>query len=157
MISNNLIENFNKKFEVVSLFIIYNGKILLLKRQKDKPQEKTWGPPAGKVDSKESLEQATCRETFEETGIKIETNQIFKFKKNYYVRHGNIDFIFYVYAVKLDVKPLIELRPNEHSEYSWFTPQEALGIKLVQDEKTPITDFFFENKKKSPSPIENIF
>lgn len=148
MISNNPIENFNKKFDVVSLFIIYNGKILLLKRQKDKPQEKTWGPPAGKVDNGESLEQATCREAFEETGIKIKIDQIIKFKKKYYVRHGNIDFIFYVYAVEMDTEPLIELMPTEHSGYSWFTPQEALTVKLVQDEETPITDFFSSAKNK---------
>ncbi len=148
MISINPIENFNKKFEVVSLFTIYDGKILLLKRQKNKPQEKTWGPPAGKVDNGESLEQATCRETFEETGIKIEADQITKYKKRYYVRHGSIDFMFYVYAIELDRKPEVMLRPAEHSEHSWFTPQEALGIDLVQNEETPIADFFFEDREE---------
>ena len=154
MISINPIENFNKKFEVVSLFTIYNRKILLLKRQKNKPQEKTWGPPAGKVDNGENLEQAICRETFEETSIKIETDQITKYKKCYYVRHDDVDFVFYVYAIELNRKPEIILRPAEHSEHSWFTPQEALGIDLVQNEETPITDFFFKNKK-IPSLFEN--
>jgi len=37
MISNKKFKNFNKEFEVVSLFIIAKGKILLLKRHVNKP------------------------------------------------------------------------------------------------------------------------
>ena len=50
MISRNKIENFNKKFDVVSVFIEHNGKILLLHRQDHKPQGNTWAMLAGKVD-----------------------------------------------------------------------------------------------------------
>lgn len=143
MLSIDPIENFNKKFAVVSLFVVCDGKILLLKRQKGKPQEKTWGPPAGKVDGDESLERAICRETFEETGIMVKESQITKYEKYYYVRHGNTDFMFYVFAIELNENPAVVLNPGEHSEYSWLTPQDALKTDLVQDEEVPIADFFF--------------
>jgi 8-oxo-dGTP pyrophosphatase MutT (NUDIX family) len=142
MISIDPIENFNKKFDVVSLFVVHDGKILLLKRQKGKPQEKTWGPPAGKVDDGESLKAAVLREVFEETGIIIEEGRISNYEKSYYVRHGDLDFMFYAYMVEVAVEPSVVLRPAEHSESSWFTLDEALGLDLVQDEEVPIRDFF---------------
>jgi len=142
MISLSPIKKFNKKFDVVSLFIIYDDKILLLKRQKNKPYEGTWGPPAGKGDNGENLEQAICRETFEETGIKVTSNKIIKDKKHYYVRHSDVDFMFHVYSVKIDKEPQVTLRPIEHSDYAWFVPKKAIKLDLVQDEEVPITDFF---------------
>lgn len=147
MISLEPIPDFNKKFNVVSLFVIHEGKILLLKRQKNKPQAGTWGPPAGKADTDENLEQAICRETLEETGIKVTRDQITKAEKHYYVRHGNSDFMFHVYSVYLDKKTKITLRSIEHSECAWFTPEEAIKLDLVQDEEVPITDFFLEMRE----------
>lgn len=146
MISINPIENFNKKFDVVSLFIICDGKILLLKRQKNKSHEGTWGPPAGKADDGESLDEAVCRETFEETGIAVEESKLIRHETFYYVRHESLDFVFHVFALELDKRPEVALRPVEHSEYSWFMPKEALGLDLVQDEEIPISDYFMTER-----------
>ena len=99
MILNKEIKNFNKKFNVVSLFIIVEDKILLLKRHANKPQADLWGPPAGKVDEGESLEQVVIRETYEEAGVDIKKENLEHFKKEYFVRHGDIDCIFHVFAV----------------------------------------------------------
>ncbi len=148
MISINPIKGFSKKFDVVSLFIINDGKILMLKRQAGKPQEKKWGPPAGKVGNGESLEDAICRETFEETGINVTMDKITKYERCYYVRHGDTDFMFYIFAIEIDSKPEVALNIAEHSEYSWFPPKEALEINLVQDQEIPISDFFKINQRK---------
>lgn len=145
MISLEPIENFNKKLDVVSLFLIHDGKILLLKRQEGKPHEGTWGPPAGKADPGEDLEQSICRETFEETGVTVTPDDITKDERHYYVRHGEVDFLFHVYSVEVDSEPEVTLRPIEHSGYAWFTPEEAIKLDLVQDEEVPITDFFLRN------------
>ena len=146
MISLNEIENFNKRFDVVSLFVIFNEKILLLKRQINKPFTGTWGPPAGKGDAGEDLEQAMCRETFEETGIIVTPEEITKDEKHYFVRHDDVDFMFHVYSVKLENEPNVILRSLEHSDFAWFTPTEAVALELVQDEEVPITDFFLNKK-----------
>ena len=136
------IENFGKKFDVVSLFIIANGKILMLKRQSGKPQAGKWGPPAGKVGKGEKLEDALCRETFEETGIKVMPDKITKFNKTYYVSHSGTDFMFYVFSINVDVEPNVVLNPLEHSEYQWFTSKDSLALNLVQDQEVPTSDFF---------------
>lgn len=142
MISTEPIKDFDKMFDVVSLFIICGDKMLLLKRREDKPQGGAWGRVAGKVDAGESLEKAILRETLEETGLQITVRQITKYAKNYYVRHGDTDFIFYVFVLELPECPQITLSDREHSEYSWFTPQEALALDLVQDEEVLVADLF---------------
>ena len=101
------------------------------------------------MDNGETLEVATCRETFEESGIKIDVDQISKHEKSYYVRHGKIDFMFYVFVIELEIKPEIVLRSQEHSEHSWFTPEEALEINLVPDEDIVINNFFFGNSEET--------
>lgn len=144
MISTEPIKDFDKMFDVVSLFIICNGKMLLLKRQEGKPQGGTWGRVAGKVDAGESLEKAILRETLEETGIEATPKQISKYAKNYYVRHKDTDFVFYVFIMELNEYPHITLSDREHSQYAWFTPQESLALDLVPDEEIPIADLFFD-------------
>lgn len=142
MISSKKLENFNKKFDVVSLFVLVDEKILLLKRHENKPQAGLWGPPAGKVDERETLKQAIVRETFEEAGIKISENKLEHFAKEYFVRHGDVDFIFHVFAANLDNMPKTKVNDTEHVEYGWFEPQEALEMELVEDEYIPLKDYF---------------
>ena len=142
MISSKKFKDFNKKFDVVSLFIIVNGKILLLKRHNNKPQAGLWGPPAGKVDDGESLAQATLREAYEESSINIKESELEHFKKEYFVQHGDIDFIFHVFAVHYDDFVKVNINGTEHVEYGWFEPQEALEMDLVEDEYIPLRDYF---------------
>ncbi|MFA6307927.1 MAG: NUDIX hydrolase [Patescibacteria group bacterium] len=142
MISSKKLENFNKKFDVVSLFVIVGNKILLLKRHDDKPQPGLWGPPAGKVDEGESLKQGMIRETFEESGVSIKNDELKHFKKEYFVRHGDVDFIFHVFAVYRDDFMEVNINGTEHIEYGWFDMQEALNMDLVEDEYIPLKDYF---------------
>ena len=51
-------EEFNQKFDVVSCFIEYEDKMLLLLRQDIKVQGNTWTVPAGKINKSESLKDA---------------------------------------------------------------------------------------------------
>ncbi|MFH1472822.1 MAG: NUDIX domain-containing protein [bacterium] len=62
MISRTELGGFNKKFDVVSLFIEHEGEILLLHRHDNKPQGNTWSMPAGKVGKDEELLKALVRE-----------------------------------------------------------------------------------------------
>jgi len=62
MIYKNQPIDFNSQFEVVSCFLEYNGKILLLQRQDDKVGGSTWGVPAGKIENNENTIQAILRE-----------------------------------------------------------------------------------------------
>jgi ADP-ribose pyrophosphatase YjhB (NUDIX family) len=67
MLYTNKPEVFDPKFDVVSCFVEYKGKILLLHRQDHKPQGNTYGVPAGKVDAGEDIWTTVRREIEEET------------------------------------------------------------------------------------------
>ena len=141
MISKTEIKNFNKKFDVVSVFVEHDGKILLLHRQTHKPQGNTWGIVAGKVDQSENFLDAITRETEEEIGLKIKSEDL-KYFERYYVRYSEYDFTYHVYHLSLKEKPDINLNFNEHKDYLWVNPKDALELELIQDEDSCIKWFY---------------
>lgn len=141
MISTTEIENFKKKFDVVSVFIEHEGKVLFLHRQDYKPQGNTWGIVAGKVDAEEDSLDALIRETKEEVGLDIKKEDI-KFIEEYYVRYDDYDFKYHTHHVSLKEKPVIRIEQNEHKDSRWVSPQEALLLDLIQDEDVCIKDFY---------------
>jgi 8-oxo-dGTP pyrophosphatase MutT (NUDIX family) len=136
-------ENFNKKFDVVGAFIMHQGKFLILHRQDHKPQGNTWGVPAGKVHSQDKdFNHALSREIFEEVSIKIEPENL-KPISSYYVQYPEYDFIYNTFQYNTGEKaPEVILSIEEHKDYKWVTPQEALRLDLIPDEDVCIKDFF---------------
>lgn len=130
MIHKNKPENFNPKFEVVSCFVEYKDEILLLLRQDHKPEPNTYWVPAGKVDAGESLIQAMQREGKEETEIDLADAIYFD---KIFVRYPEYDFIYHMFSKRFDSKPEVEINLNEHKQYIWKTPTEALKIDLIRD------------------------
>lgn len=134
-------ENFNPKFEVVGSFVQCNGEIVLLLRQDHKSAGNTWGLPSGKVDEGESLLDAICRETYEETGIIVPPDEM-KFFSTVYVKYADYDLIYHMFYAQLDNQPEIIIREDEHKESKWATPQEALKLQLVEDGDECLKLFF---------------
>ena len=63
------------------------------------------------------------RELYEETGIRVEK---LEFIKTYFLRHPDRDYIYHKYRYVFHEQPKVVLRPQEHSQFAWLTPQEAL-------------------------------
>jgi 8-oxo-dGTP diphosphatase len=141
MISRNKIENFNKKFDVVSVFIEHEGEILLLHRQDNKPQGNTWAMVAGKVNNGEQLIDALVREVQEEIGLKV-SPQDYKYFEGYYVRYPGYDYVYHVYHLPLKKKPVLDINLKEHKDHQWIKPEDALKLNLIQDEDSCIKWFY---------------
>ena len=125
-------DNFNKRFDIVGCFIEFGGKFLLLRRDSKKVNGNKWGLPAGKRDAGETLEQALLREVFEETGIAISSNDI-KHYNSLFVRDGDFDLEWHMFATRIAIKPPVTINPIEHTEYKWVTPEESLQMDLIHD------------------------
>lgn len=123
--------DFSPKFEVVSCYLEYQGKILLLHRLSGKSEGNKWGVPAGKIDGKENPEEAMSREMREETGITPERS--LTFLEKVFVRYPKYDFVYYIFRMELDALPKVALNPEEHQSFQWLTPQECLAQNLVRD------------------------
>jgi len=126
-------KNFKPKFEVAGCFFEHDGNILLLHRHKDKPEGGTWCVPAGKLDKGEDSAKAIVRETLEETGYSIDPGRLVYVKKTYVV-YPNYQFVYHVFKTKVDERPEIKIKTDEHTEHLWATPREALGMDLIPDE-----------------------
>jgi 8-oxo-dGTP diphosphatase len=132
MIYNNLPEEFNPKFEVVSCYLEHNGEILLLHRQDHKSEGNRWGVPAGKIDEGENEFQAMVREVQEETGHEISSDQL-EYLAKVYVKYPDYDFVYYMFRARLNDRPEVVLSVGEHKDYRWLSPQAALNLDLVGD------------------------
>lgn len=130
-------ENFSPKFEGVGCFLECNGKVLLLFRSSSgKFQPSMWCTPGGKCEQGETKEESMLRELCEETGISF-SDLVLQFTHTTYVQYPEVDFIWHVFKIPLLHEPVITLN-GEHTEYAWFTPQEALAVNLIPDEDAVI-------------------
>lgn len=132
MIHTTLPNEFNPRFTVVSCYIECNGKILLLLRHDSKTEGNKWGAPAGKIDGNESEQQAILREVKEETGLDIGPTQL-DYLTKVYVRYPEYDFVYHMFRTRIPMEkePRISLHANEHKDYRWVEPKDALCLDLV--------------------------
>ena len=134
-------KNFLSKFDIVSCFCEYEGKLLLLKRDINKPQGGTWGVPAGKVGASESLAGALLREIKEEIRVSVAMDKLLDYQK-VFVRYPAYDYVYHMYRVIFNERPSIRLNKIEHSSYRWLTPVAALKLNLIHDEDSCIKLFY---------------
>ncbi len=125
-------DDFYPKFDVILCFCEWNGKVILLQRQKGKPQEGEWGVPAGKVNPGEPLTIAAKRELCEETGLDLPEER-FTLISTIYQKYPALDFVAHLYKIMLDREVEIQLAPLEHVDYTWIAPSELESLNHMQD------------------------
>ncbi len=139
MIYENEPEEFSSAFEVVSCFVEHEGKILMLHRQDHKPQGNSWAGPAGKVDSGEDIVKAISREVYEETGLSLKNPMYFR---KLYVCFPEYDFIYHIFHEVIEDFFDVEIREEEHKDFKWIEPKNALDLPLMLDEDLCIKLFY---------------
>lgn len=129
LIGLNKPEGFRAGSSVSGCLCKWNHTFLLLKRDLSVPQGGSWCLPAGKLEKGESPLDASVRELFEETGIRIESTLLTEVAL-FYVRLPHVDYIFHLYEGRFSDQPEVKLS-NEHTAYSWTTLEEALRLPLI--------------------------
>ncbi|KKU68542.1 MAG: Asymmetrical Bis(5'-nucleosyl)-tetraphosphatase [Parcubacteria group bacterium GW2011_GWA2_47_16] len=135
-------KNFKSKFDVVSCFLEYEGKILLLHRQDHKPQGDTWGVPAGKIDAGETRLKAIVRELKEETAHLVTEEKSLLYSGKIYVRFPTYDFVYHTFHLPVKHEPKIVINPEEHKGFDWVSPAAALEMDLMPDTGNCIKLFY---------------
>jgi 8-oxo-dGTP pyrophosphatase MutT (NUDIX family) len=134
-------DNFRPIFEIVSCFIEKDGKYLFLRRLEHKSEGGKWGVPAGKIEGRETKEAALLREIGEETGYDLSKNRP-KYYGKVFVRYPEKDFVYHMASAKIETKSMPVINTDEHCEFVWVTPGEALQLDLIKDEDACIKLFF---------------
>ncbi len=104
--------------EVVAALIWDNGKFLICQRPPQKARGLLWEFVGGKVEPKETKEQALIRECREELGVIISVGEIFMEVDHIYP-DIHIHLTLFHAAIASGVPQLIE-----HAAMRWITPQE---------------------------------
>ncbi|MFV0339819.1 MAG: NUDIX hydrolase [Parachlamydiaceae bacterium] len=135
---------FKPRFEVATVYIEYNGQILLLHRQNDKSQGNKWGIPGGKVEKNETPLQAAIREVKEETGMDISGQDIETIKAVYVEYDEKINFVYHAFRTQLQGNPVVvKINFDEHKGFTWVAPADALKMDLLQDEDACLQKDYF--------------
>ncbi|MBI3555466.1 MAG: NUDIX domain-containing protein [Deltaproteobacteria bacterium] len=86
-----------------------------------------WQPVTGTVEMGEGYFEAACREPLEETGFKFKSSPLdtgveFDFTSRFGPARERI------FALTVDDLPTPKLDPNEHQDFQWVAPKEALKL-----------------------------
>lgn len=122
-------KDFFPQVEVAGCYILYKDKYLFLYRSLGKPQECTWGVPAGKMEKGETPFQTVNREVFEEVGVELDKD-LLKSTAPLYVRYPHMDFIYHMFTQEFLDLPEIRLS-DEHQDYAWISLEEAQNMPLI--------------------------
>lgn len=135
-------------------YIVENGRILLIFHRK----LKKWLPPGGHVDANETPQEAAIRETFEETGLKIELI----LQENIWVNQANAKSLVRPYLCLLEEIPEHNgIVAHQHIDFCYISrpvggeitenTKETDGIKWFSEEEIDKLeeehDIFLETKQ----------
>ncbi|MFZ0565883.1 MAG: NUDIX hydrolase [Chlamydiales bacterium] len=133
-------KGFKASVEVAGCYLEIDGKVLFLKQGTEKVGAGAWGVPGGKLEKDETPEEAALRELFEETAIRLEKPMRLQPLGCLYVQSLSLDFIFYLFEVKLKSIPKV-LLSEEHQSYRWVPIQTVYDLNLLSG-GNQIFDFY---------------
>lgn len=130
---------------VVTVFIKFKNKILLLKRgNKVSTYRGKWNTVAGYIDEIKPVEDKIYEELKEEIGIKKDNIKNFKLGEPFLFKDNKINrtWIINPAVVELNKKPEIKL-DWEHVEYKWIYPKDIDNFDTVPNLKASLKEGLF--------------
>ena len=129
----------------VNALIWCDGKVLLLKRSKNKKIDPgVYSGVGGKVEPHESFYDALLREIKEETGLIPKKLWVVPNINSFYSQADDCISLLPVFAAQLSSSCSVKIS-EEHCEYKWVSSKEAKKL------------FAWEGQRKSVDIIENYF
>jgi isopentenyldiphosphate isomerase len=122
---------------VITIFIKYEDKILLLKRNDDVLTYKgKWNTVAGYLDELKSIQKKAEEEVKEELGIEKNNISSIFIRESYRFKDQKINRTWIVFPVLAELKNRLEIKLDwEHTEYKWIKPQELDRFDIVPNLK----------------------
>lgn len=138
--------HFFPSVEVAACYLLWEGKILLLKRARGKPEGGKWGVPAGKLEIGETALSCCRRELFEETGILLSESAL-SFLSALYIEKQDVSYVYHMFVAKLK-HPLEVVLNDEHDAFLWTSVEEAKMMPLMACGLEALENFIVESVDK---------
>lgn len=118
---------------VLTIFIFYNNKILLLKRSnKVGTYKNKWNTITGYIDEKKPLYSKIKDEIKEELGVDIENISSYKIFNHFEFEDKEINKKWIVIPAKIKLNKLPRIKLDwEHTEFRWIYPDELTNYDIV--------------------------
>jgi 8-oxo-dGTP diphosphatase len=133
-----------KILNVVLCGIMDNGKLLMIKRNNE-PYKGYWTVPGGKIEFAEHVEQASVRETKEETGLDSKFEKICGIGVE--ILHENnmpkAHFVMFMVKMKALSKEIVE---SDEGELKWVDLNEIGKLKIVPSDHMMIKEYLIKDK-----------
>lgn len=130
-----------KQIRVVGCIAKYGDTILMLYRSPKETDPSLWGIPAGKVEEGEDDSTTVIREMFEETGIRLRSNDL-QFLGELPIDYDTFTVTFPIYHASFAEEPAVVLDKNEHVDHKWLTTKQVLALpNLMKDVDKIIQEF----------------
>ncbi|MEK7664842.1 MAG: NUDIX hydrolase [Patescibacteria group bacterium] len=136
-IPNKIYNQKRAKEKCVNVVILSSqGKIFILKRSSQEPSyPNLWDLPGGKVKNGETLQEATKRETKEESGLDVEL------RRNYFYVYNCPDKKFNIYGFKARSINGDVLLSEEHTEFKWISKDNWENLEYTPSVTATIKEF----------------
>lgn len=114
----------------VGAVIVRGGRVIVARRNK-KPLKGEWSIPGGVVELGETLRAAAAREALEETGLRVEANEVIEVFDGIYNDESGRTQYHYV-LIDFLCRPIGgELRAgSDASEVRWVSEQELQSLRM---------------------------
>lgn len=111
---------------VVTIYVIFKGKVLLLKRSNDVLTYKgKWNTVAGYIDELKPLQEKIFGELSEELGIQKKDIKTIHIGESYTFTDNSTKKTWIVYPVNVELTKKIDIILDwEHTEYRWIDPSD---------------------------------
>lgn len=125
---------------VITVFICFKGKILLLKRSnKVLTYKKKWNTVAGYLDELKPINEKIYEELSEELGITIKDIKSIHIGKNYRFTDPFAKKTWIVHPVKVELSHDVKIHLDwEHTEFRWINPEDIDAFDTVPNAKVSL-------------------
>jgi|3_EtaG_2_1085321.scaffolds.fasta_scaffold48557_2 8-oxo-dGTP diphosphatase len=133
-----------RQFSAMIVIIDEMGRVLLLHRL-DKPEVKfpnRWGFPGGGSDPIEEPVQTVIRETYEETGLRLDRRHLHLLYKKRTDKKNVYFFVTNTYDGEVNPKKVKE----EHQNFAWVDPNDLDRYHISEDVEHAIRKAFGTNE-----------
>jgi 8-oxo-dGTP pyrophosphatase MutT (NUDIX family) len=121
-----------KKIKVVTVFLMHEGKILILRRSENvRTMKHKWAGISGYIEGDENALERAYREVSEESGLSSNEIELVAAAKPLEVPDRERDTLWIVHPHLFKTSKAIVKLDWEHDQYRWIDPVEIINYETV--------------------------